>query len=133
MILYDLLASRERGSSLGSKILGYCFLSIATLGGTFFLFQWLVPLLGYLESGAIICFILALTGGILLFMTRERKPPPHEILSHQALSFLKDLDVEKVLKEHALSLSLLSFGAGIALSQLNNPRKLIDLYKAFIR
>ena len=54
MILCDLLASRKRGGALGTKVLGYGFLSAAALGGTFFLFQELVPLLGYLESGALV-------------------------------------------------------------------------------
>ncbi len=133
MILYDLWASRERETSLGSKALGYCFLSAGVLGGTFFLFQGLVPLLGYVQSGAVVCSILAFTGGVLLLLTRKKKPLLHEALPQQALSFLKDLDVEKLLKEHALSLSLLSFGAGVALSQFNNPRKLLDIYKTLVR
>jgi hypothetical protein len=132
-MLYDLWMSRERESSLAKNVLGYCFLSIGILGGAYFLFQSLVPLLGYIESGAAICTILAFIGGTLLFMTRKKKSSSAEGLSQQTLSVLKDLDVEKILKEHALSLPLISFGVGVVLSQLNNPRKLLDLYKTFIR
>jgi hypothetical protein len=133
MMLYDLWMSREREYSLANKVLGYCFLSVGVLGGSYFLFQSLIPLLGYTESGAAICTILAFIGGVLLFMTRKKKSSSPEGLSQQTLSTLKNLDVEKILKEHALSLPLISFGVGIILSQLNNPRKLLDLYKTLVR
>ena len=133
MILCDLLASRSPNTSLGGRIVGYVFLSIAILGGTFFLFQGIVPLLGYLESGAIVCSLLGVIGGLLIFMTRKKKPLQQEDLSHQALSFFKDLHIEKMLKDNAVSIALLSLGVGFALSQLNNPNKLLEIYKKLIR
>lgn len=133
MILCDLLASRSRNTSLGGRIVGYVFLSIAILGGTFFLFQGIVPLLGYLESGAIVCSLLGGIGGFLLFMTRKKKPLQQEDLSHQALSFFKDLHIEKMLKDNAAPIALLSLGVGFALSQLNNPHRLLEIYKKLIR
>jgi len=133
MILCDLLASRSRNTSLGGRIVGYVFLSIAILGGTFFLFQGIVPLLGYLESGAIVCSLLGVVGGLLIFMTRKKKPLQQEDLSHQALSFFKDLHIEKMLKDNAVPIALLSLGVGFALSQLNNPHRLLEIYKKLIR
>ena len=133
MILCDLLASRSPNTSLGGRIVGYVFLSIAILGGTFFLFQGIVPLLGYLESGAIVCSLLGVVGGLLIFMTRKKKPLQQEGLSHQALSFFKDLHIEKMLKDNAVPIALLSLGVGFALSQLNNPHRLLEIYKKLIK
>lgn len=130
MMLLDYFISPQQGGAiLGSKILGYCFLSIAILGGIFFLFEGLVPLLGYIESGAIACTTLSLIGVILLFVGRKKKPVPQETLSHQALAFLKDLEIEKHLKNNSLAFSLLSFGVGIVLSQFNDPKRISELYK----
>ncbi len=132
MILYDLLAPKRR-EALGTKVLGYGFLSAAALGGTYFLFQELVPLLGYAESGTLVSLLLGLIGGSLLFMARERQPLPQADLPHQALSFFRGLDVESTLKENAVPLALTALVAGLALSQVNKASKLLDICKIFMK
>ncbi len=129
MLLNWLGISRESDPYLGEKILGYLFLSLAIVGGLYFLFEGLIPYFGYLESGAIICGILAFLGGILLFIGRGKTSPPHESLIHQMGSYLKQLEIEKVVKNNSLALSLLSFGIGIVLSQVKDPKKLAEIYK----
>ena len=132
-MLYDLWNAHEKGSSLGNKIVGYFFLSISVLGGIFLLFQGLLPFLGYLKSGVVAFSVLALIGILLIFTARKKHHASPSDLSQQALSLFKGLDVEKVLKDHAFSLPLLSFGAGVVLSQVNNPKKLLEVYKTLMK
>lgn len=130
MVILDLLLpSHESRSALVSKVLGCFFVMLATGMGVFFLFQALVPQVGYLESGAIVCMILAVLGAGFLFIGGKRAPSPQEEVAQRALGFFKDLDIEKVLKNNALLLSLLSLGGGIILSQLKNVKNLSGIYK----
>ncbi|MBS0271834.1 MAG: hypothetical protein JSR85_04225 [Proteobacteria bacterium] len=129
MYFFDLLfKTREATSALGSKILGYFFLLLATAGGGFFLFQILVPLIGYLESGITVSATFAILGAGLLFFSQE-KTSPQEEAAQKAINFLNNFDLEKTLKDNALMISLLSFGVGIGLSQLKNATLISEAYK----
>ena len=130
MFILDLLLhSRESSSGLVSKVLGCFFLMLGSLIGIFFLFQALAPKIGYLESGAIVCMVLVILGVGLLFVEKKKKPSPPEEAAQKALNFFKELDVEKVLKDNALTLSLLSLGGGMILSQLKNVKNLSGICK----
>ncbi len=124
-----LLSSRKPDSFFVGRAIGYLFLVLAMIGGMFFLFQRLVPLIGYIESGMVVCGMLGGIGGILLFLNRSKTTLPEEDFSEKAVRFFKDLDMERILKNNAFMISLLSFGVGIALSQFKDPRKLSEFYK----
>jgi hypothetical protein len=102
---------------------------LSGLVGTYFLFQALTPWVGYLESGGIVCGILAVLGLCFLFIEKKKKPSFQEEASHKVINFFKDLDIEKVLKDHAVPLSLISLGAGFILSQIKDPKKLMGIYR----
>jgi len=130
MFILDLLFnSRESSPALVSKILGCFFLMLAGLIGMFFLFQALVPLVGYLESGIITCGVLGVLGTGFLLMGQKKKASPQEELAEKALNFFKDFNLEKLLKNNAIAVSLLSFGIGIVLSQFKNIKNLSGIYK----
>ena len=130
MFILDLLFnSRESSPVLVSKILGCFFLMLAGLIGMFFLFQALVPLVGYLESGIIMCGVLGVLGTGFLLMGQKKKASPQEELAEKALNFFKDFNLEKLLKNNAIAVSLLSFGIGIVLSRFKNIKNLSGIYK----
>ena len=130
-ILDLLLKSQESKPTLVFKMVGYFFLMLSGLVGTYFLFQALTPQVGYLESGGIACGILAILGIFFLLIEKKSKASLQEEASRKALNFVKDFDIEKVLKDNALTLALFSLGVGIILSQVKDPRKFIGLYKMF--
>ncbi len=131
MILDLLLHSQQERPFLVSKILGVFFLMLGGVTGIFFLFQALNPLLGYLESGIIVCALLTVFGGGLLFIGPRKKVSPQEEMTEKAVSFFKDLKVEKMLQDNALIISLLALGGGLILSQLKNVKHLPEINKFF--
>ena len=131
MPVLDLFLPRKLMPFLRNQALGYFFLKLGVLGGVFFFFQWLVPLVGYVKSGMIACGLLGFIGGLLLILSYPKKTLPREDFSQKILSSFKEIDMESLLKNHAVMVSLLSFGIGVVLSQLKDPRKFSELYKRF--
>lgn len=99
--------------------------------GIFFLFQALIPFIGYLESGMIVSAVAVLIGLVLFLISPKKRESPPEEMAEKALRCFKGLEIEKVVKNNALTLSLLSLGVGIGLSQLKNIKKLTQVYKIF--
>ena len=130
-ILNFLLKPQESKPILITKTLGCFFLMLAGILGAYFLFQALIPQLGYLESGGVICGLFTILGIVLLLMTQKKTITPQEEVSQKLLNIIKDFNIEKILKDNALTLSLLSLGVGILLSQLPNSKKLSEIYKIF--
>ena len=56
------------------RICGYFFLALGGGIGFWFLFQSLIPLIGYLESGALMSALFLSIGGGLLLWGRRKKP-----------------------------------------------------------
>lgn len=130
MFILDLLLNaRESRSVLVSKILGCFFLMLAGSVGVFFLFQVLVPIVGYLESGIIACGLLGVLGTGFLLVGKKTKASPQEELAEKVLNFFKGFDLETFLKNNAFAVSLLSFGVGIILSRFKNIKSLSRIYK----
>lgn len=128
-ILQSLFNPHENQNSLIYNILGCIFLLIGGLGGVFFLFQALIPLLGYLEGGAIACFVLIVFGSVLLFINKKRNTSPPEEIIQKALASFKDFHMEKLLKNNALPISLIALVLGVVLSQVKNIKSLPEIYK----
>ena len=128
-ILDLLLKTQESRPALVTKMVGCFFLMLSGLVGTYFLFQVLTPWVGYLESGGIVCGVLAVLGFCFLFIEKKKKPSFQEEASHKVLDYLKGFDIEKVLKDNAVPLSLISLGAGFILSQIKDPKKLMGIYR----
>ena len=128
-LLNLLLKSQESKPALGIKMVGYFFLMLSGLVGTYFLFQALTLWVGLLESGGIVCATLAILGIGFLFIEKKPKPSLQEEATHKVLNFVKDFDLDKILKDNALTLALFSLGVGVILSQVKDPKKFIGLYK----
>ena len=111
------------------KVLGSFFLILGVVVGMFFLFQMLVPIIGYNESGAIVCVGLIVLGGGLLLGEKCKTQKPKEEAEHNPLDAFNSIDIEKLLKENALPISLLSLIGGIILSQINPSKYLPNIIK----
>ncbi len=131
MSIFDLLFKpNESRPLLVSKVLGCFFLLISGGMSTYFLFQALAPVVGYVEGGMIVSVLVGVLGVGLLCMGQKKPPSPPEEALEKALSFFKELEIEKYLKKNALAVSLLSFVGGVILSQLNKDIKsLSGIYK----
>lgn len=129
MLLDLLFHSRQSTPILVSKVLGCFFLMLGSVVGMFFLFQSLVPIVGYLESGAIAGAALIVLGIGFLMLGQSKKPAPSDEIAEKALNFFNDFDLEKYLKNNALPLSLLSLGIGVILSQLKPIKNLPGMDK----
>jgi len=77
-LLHSLFKYHESPSSLIYKLLGGGFLLSGGLVGVFFLFQALIPFIGYLESAALACSILIVFGIDLLLIAQQRKTSSSE-------------------------------------------------------
>lgn len=128
-ILDLLLKSQESKPALVTKMVGCFFLMLSGLGGLYLMFQALTPWVGYLESGGIVCLILAIIGSCFLFIEKKKKPSLQDEAFNKILNFVKDFDIEKTLKDNALTLSLFSLGVGIILSQIKDHKKFAVIYK----
>jgi len=131
MILLDLLNAHERKSTLLLQMAGYVFITVGVLIGLWFLFLYLTPLIGHFESGAIACTLLIILGAALIFIGQQKKASPQEESVEKISNFIKELDIEKLLKNNALLISLLSLGMGFILSQMKNVKNLSHVYKSF--
>ena len=128
-ILDLLLKTQESKPVVDTKMVGCFFLMLSGVGGTYFLFQALTPLVGHLESGGIACGFLVFLGLCFLLIEKKKKLSLQEEASNKILNFLKDFDIEKILKDNVLPLSLFSLGAGFILSQIKDPKKFLGIYK----
>ncbi len=103
------------------RLLGYILLFIASVIGMYFLFQGLIPVIGYLESGAIICAIVASAGFLFLFLSREKKKPkPIDKIVDTAKMHYNNAegDLERFFKENAPNIILYAGLAGLTLYQI---------------
>lgn len=122
------------------RVLGCVFLILAAGVGIFFLFQAVVPVLGYLESGAILSVLLAGVGFLLLFFSRRKRPRPvddaigevQEIFKKIHME-IKKLDINQSLRDNAPKILLCSFVAGLILSQVKDARKIAQLKEKFLK
>lgn len=127
LLLLDLFIKPQPPKApLNRRVLGCLLLLIAAGVGLFFLFHALVPVVGYLESGTIICGVLAFMGlGFLFFPKGKPKPGPIDELMETAKAAYKeaDIDFEEMFKKHTPTILIASFVAGFALYQMTAVKK----------
>lgn len=123
-----------------TRIAGYLFLLCGGGFGLYFLFQALIPLIGFVASGACISALLMAVGGTFLFYARKKKPSrPLDNVFEGAQDLIKNVDIEEILKNNIHKVILFSFLGGLALSQIKNVKKLgclkdkLSILKDFLR
>ena len=122
IILNYFLKPQECRPLLVTKILGFLLLMIAAVTGLYFLFQFLVPLIGYIESGAVLTLILATGGSVLLSLNTRKKPHSHHDVIISAKEILKELQVDQFIKQNSYKIILVSFVTGLVFSQFKDVK-----------
>ncbi|MFI0478963.1 MAG: hypothetical protein ACH349_07655 [Candidatus Rhabdochlamydia sp.] len=102
-----------------------CLLLLIGIGmGFFFVFQYMVPIWGYLESGAFLC-IASLLGGILLLLISRPKQQdnPASKLVDTTTDSLKNLHIEEMMTPRLSKIIPFVLLGGFLLSQLSHLQK----------
>ena len=132
MILDFLLKPQECKFLWITRIFGYVLIVLAAIFGLYFLFEFLVPVIGYIESGALLTLVLAGGGCFLIYFSRRKKSRPLDDLVGTAKEVFGDLDIDKLIKKNSGTIIFISFVSGLALSQLKDL-KMDALNKLFDR
>lgn len=120
LILNVLLKPKESASFVITRSIGYLFLIVGLILGLVFFFQFLVPYIGYLETGALFCAIFFTTGFLFLFLGRKKPTRPIDDLMGEAQRLLRESEVDKIIRENAPKILLFSLAAGFILSQVKD-------------
>lgn len=111
-------------SRIIGRAAGCLLLLIGTGMGFFFLFQYMVPIWGYLESGVFLCIASLLAGFFLLLVSRPRQQnnPVSKLVDTTADS-LKNLHIEDMMTSHISKIIPFALLGGFILSQLSHLQK----------
>jgi hypothetical protein len=127
--LVSVLLKPVKSSPFSIMNIGGCFfLALGGGIGFWFLFQSLIPLIGYLQSGAVMtALFLGIGGGLLLWNRRKKPELPIVTILGEAQELYKCMNMEKVLKKNSHIVLLAAFMGGIVLSQVREGKKLAPL------
>jgi hypothetical protein len=118
-----LLKPKESVALLVVRIVGYLLLGVAIIMGLYFLFEYLVPILGYIQSGVIFILFFAVLGCLLISLSRRKQSRPIDEIRKQAEQIMKDIDVDAFIVQNSHKIILFSFVSGLILSGLKGSKK----------
>ena len=131
--LLDCFVKHNNHPSFSLLRLGGCLLLAIAAGlGLYFLFKLLIPIIGYIESGATITGILAIIGIIMFTSSHKTKPtdPLKEIISNAEATFLSlEGEAKSFIKANPLKAMLIALAGGVVLSQLKDSKSLPEHIK----
>lgn len=103
--------------------LGIVFLSLGSILGGYFIFNLLVPQLGYTETGLIFsALFIAIGAGLLLFKPKKESVPVPQMLT-DAKNALEEIDMQQIFQKHSGKIIMGTIVGGMVLSQLLSPKK----------
>jgi hypothetical protein len=109
------------------KALGVVVMVIGLGIGIFFLFEALIPLIGYVESGITVSILLMLIGSFLFFINKKDDPSPHAEIVQHSHKILKNMNIEELINNSPLKIIAFAFGAGVILSQIKNIKGIKEI------
>lgn len=129
-----LLKPKESIGLLVIRMLGYLFLAAAVIIGLYFLFEFLVPIVGYIQSGVIFVLFFAVLGCLLISLSRRKPQRPIDDMMEKAEEIIKGIDVDTFVAKNSYRIILFSFVGGLVLSEFKGCKKgtlnnLCDLLK----
>ncbi|HUX79995.1 MAG TPA: hypothetical protein VMW10_09675 [Alphaproteobacteria bacterium] len=101
--------------------MGYLLLGIAVILGLYFLFELLVPILGFIESGVLFTLFFAILGLLLIFVSRRKQSRPVDDAMEKASEAIKSLELD--IQKNGYKIIIFSFVTGLVLSQLKGCSK----------
>lgn len=118
------MQGRRSSSSLLYKITGSLLIIIGGVIGSYSLFNYMVPIIGFNESGIAIFFILTCIGIVLLSISGKKKnPEPGQEVLKLLHNFQDQINLPGFLKENGKKVLVFSVIGGILLSQLMKAAK----------
>ncbi|MBY0500524.1 MAG: hypothetical protein K2P93_00795 [Alphaproteobacteria bacterium] len=109
------------------KVLGGVVMVIGLGIGIFFLFEALIPLIGYVESGITISILLMLIGSFLFFINKKHEPSPRTDIVQHSHKILKNMNVAELITNSPLKIIAFAFGVGVILSQVKNIKDIKEV------
>lgn len=91
--------------------------------GTYFLFQFLIPFVGYVESGLVISGFFVLMGGVFLCLKARQKTTSTQEMLLTAKDTLENINIPLSFEKHAGKLVVGAICAGFILAQLMGNKK----------
>ncbi len=123
LLINFFLKPQEVGLIMIMRIFGYLLLLIAAGIGLYFLFKFLVPEIGYIESGAVLTLIFAGGGCLLLFLSHQKRHHPVDDVREKATAIFKSFDIDKLIAKNSYKIILFSLVSGLVLSGLKGSKK----------
>lgn len=114
-----LTAFQHRGQSkpMWASFLGVFFLVLGGGFGGYFIFHFLVPLIGYIETGMLFSvFFIACGLSIFLFRPKKKADPVAQALS-SAKNVVDKIDVSELIQKHSGKIMIGAVLMGAVLSQ----------------
>lgn len=105
------------------RSLGGVMLACGTGIGAYFLFQLLIPIVGYIESGLVISGIFLVIGTALLYFKPRKKADPAKEALLTAKNTIENINIPLQLEKHAGKLVAGAICAGFILSHLIGNKK----------
>lgn len=121
ILINYVLKPKKNIANLGARIVGYVFLGIAVILGLYFLFEFLVPILGYIQCGVLFTVFFAIIGMLMIFIGRRKQSRPVDDVMEKAQEIIKSLDAD--IQKNGYKILIFSFVTGLVLSQLRSCPK----------
>lgn len=130
-LLPQLIAYLARATMQDEKPI--CTLWLRSLGGllftcglglgAYFLFPFLIPILGYVESGLAISGVFLILGICLLYLKPRRRTNPTSDMLLRAKNTIENINIPLQLEKNATKLVVGAICVGFILSQLVGSKK----------
>ncbi|WP_032114152.1 hypothetical protein [Candidatus Paracaedibacter symbiosus] len=117
-IVHSFMANREKPRDLWLHSLGVVMVISGFVMGSYFLFQFLSPVIGYLESGLVFSGVFLIFGLGLLSIKSRTKPQPGKEILLTANNIIEHLNIPFSFEKHAGKLILGTICLGVLLAQV---------------
>lgn len=111
------LQQRRASKPLWVYLLGIFFLALGGVFGCYFLFQYLVPLIGYIETGMLFSgFFIICGAGFFIVKPKKKADQAAQIIAN-AKTAIDKIDVSDIIQKHSGKIMIGAVVIGAILSQ----------------
>ena len=111
------LQQRRASKPLWVYLLGIIFLALGGGFGCYFSFQYLVPLIGYIETGMLFSAIFIVFGAGFFIVKPKKKVDQAAQMITNAKSAIDKIDISDVIQKHSGKIAIGAIVVGAVLSQ----------------